>query len=415
MASANESLSPFPVLILKTGYYVMHHGGLGIIRSLGALDVPVFTVIEDRFVPAAVSKYLKGKFVWDTRGLPRSQLLEGLERIGRQLNRPTIVIPTDDAAAILVAEEAPRLRQWFLFPELRPDIPCSLVDKSRLHARCKQLGIPSPQTILPRTISEVYEFIDAAAFPVVVKPSRPWLRSKVKASIVPSPQALLDVYRRSEGQAPSNLLVQEYIRDGEDWFFDGYSDAKAECLVGFTGRKLRSFPRQLGSATLSRSDTNPALLRQAEALVKAIPYSGLMDIDYRFDKQDGQYKLLDFNPRIGAQFRLFEDRERIDVARALYRDLTGRPVRRSSQVDGRVLVVEPHDCLTSMHSILRRELSLRDWWRSFKGVREFAWFRWSDPAPFIMIWMRLAMASATKAARVLHFPFRRSQHAEYAS
>lgn len=405
MESANEGSPHFPVLILKTGGYVLHHGGLGIIRSLGILGVPVFAVIEDRFAPGAASKYLKGTFVWDTRDLSRSQLLAGLERIGRQLKLPTILIPTDDAGSILVAEEALILRQWFLFPKLRSDIPRSLADKSRLHALCKQLQVPCPQAISPRTISDVYEFIETAAFPVVVKPSRPWLRSNTKTSLVLSPRALLDIYRRSEGQA-SSLLIQEHIRDGDDWFFNGYSDANSECLAGFTGRKLRSFPPQFGAATLSRSVTNPVLLRQAEALVKAIRYAGIMDIDYRFDKRDGQYKLLDFNPRIGAQFRLFEDSERIDVARALCRDLTGQSVRRSPQIEGRVLVVEPHDCLTSILYLLRRELSVRDWWRSFEGAREFAWFRWNDPVPFIMIWIRLAMASVAKAMRVLHLlPF----------
>jgi len=38
-----------------------------------------------------------------------------------------------------------------------------------------------------------------------------------------------------------------------------------------------------------------------------------MDLDYRFDKRDGQYKLLDFNPRIGAQFRLLVDDNGLDV------------------------------------------------------------------------------------------------------
>src|SRR5262245_38281429 len=222
MAIANEGMSPFPVLILKTGHYVLHHGGLGIIRSLGMLGTPVFSVIEDHFAPAALSKYLTGTFVWDTRDLPRSRLLEGLERIGRQLKRPTIIVPTDDAGAILIAEEAVTLRQWFLFPDVRSDIPRSLADKSRLHALCKQLQVPCPQAISPRTISEVYEFGDTAAFPLVVKPSKPWLKPRIKTSIVHSPQELLDLYRRSEEQVRSNLLIQEYIRDGEDWLFNGY-------------------------------------------------------------------------------------------------------------------------------------------------------------------------------------------------
>lgn len=401
MASANEGLSPSPVLVLKTGHYVSHHGGLGIIRSLGMLGVPVFSVVEDHLAPTAFSKYLTGTFVWDTRDLPRSRLLEELEKIGRLLKLPTVLIPTDDIGAILIAEEAPILRQWFLFPKLRSDIPRSLVDKSQLHTLCKQLGVPCPQAKSPGTISEVYEFIETAHFPVVVKPSKPWLNSEIKPSIVPSPQALLEVYRRSEAKVPSNLLIQEYIRDGEDWLFNGYCNANSKCVTGFTGRKLRTFPRRFGSATLCRSVTNPALLQQAEALVEAVSYAGIMDIDYRFDKRDGQYKLLDFNPRIGAPFRLFEDSEKIDVARALYRDLTGQSVRRSSQIDGRVLIVEPHDCVTSINDLLRGELSVRDWWRSFNGAREFAWFRRSDPFPFIVIWIRLAMVTVAKAVRFL--------------
>jgi hypothetical protein len=65
-----------------------------------------------------------------------------------------------------------------------------------------------------------------------------------------------------------------------------------------------------------------------------------MAIDYRFDKRDRQYKLLDINPRIGAQFHVFVDDNGVDVARALYRGLTGQNVRRARQVDGRVFVVE---------------------------------------------------------------------------
>jgi len=401
MTIVNNGQTAAPVLVLKIGRYVIHHGGLGVARSLGMLGVPVYTVIEDRFAPAAVSKYLTGTFVWDTSDLPRSQMLEGLAGIGRKLKRPTILIATDDAGAILIAEEAATLRQWFLFPELRPDIPRTLADKSLLYGLCKQLGVPCPETIWPSTISEVEEFVEKAAFPVVVKAAKPWLKPKVKTSIVSSPRGLLDICRQSGGQAPSNVLIQEYIGDGEDWFFHGYCNASSECLAAFTGRKLRSFPADGGFTTLGRSVTNPALLRQAEDLLQAIPYAGVLDIDYRLDRRDGQYKLLDFNPRIGAQFRLFEDSERIDVARALYRDLTGQPMRRSPQIDGRVFVVEPHDCLTSMRQLLRRELSVSDWLRSMTGPKELAWFKWNDPAPFLMVWIRLGLTVVKKLISAL--------------
>ena len=70
-----------------------------------------------------------------------------------------------------------------------------------------------------------------------------------------------------------------------------------------------------------------------------------MDLDYRLDKRDGSYNLLDFNPRIGAQFRVFEDRGGVDVVRALHLDLTGRGIRSGPQIEGRAFISEVHDLL----------------------------------------------------------------------
>jgi predicted ATP-grasp superfamily ATP-dependent carboligase len=150
---------------------------------------------------------------------------------------------------------------------------------------------------------------------------------------------------------------------------------------------------------LGQSVGNELLSLQTEALLNAIRFAGILDIDYRFDRRDGQYKLLDFNPRIGAQFRLFEDRVKNDVARMLYLDLTGQPVRRSAQIDGRIFIVEPYDILASLSGFWNRELTVRDWWLSFRGEREFAWFKCADPIPFVVMWMRLLLTNLGKAAR----------------
>jgi predicted ATP-grasp superfamily ATP-dependent carboligase len=125
-----------------------------------------------------------------------------------------------------------------------------------------------------------------------------------------------------------------------------------------------------------------------------------MDLDFRFDERDRQYKLLDFNPRIGAQFRVFVDDNGLDVARALYFDLTGLTVPRSKQVDGRVLVVEPDDIRASVNYFWRGELSAYDWLRSFKGRKEFAWLNLDDPLPFLMVWARFAIRGVSKILRI---------------
>ena len=52
-----------PAVVLKLDPNVMHHGGLGVIRSLGRIGVPVYGVHEGRLAPAA-GAYLRGRYYW---------------------------------------------------------------------------------------------------------------------------------------------------------------------------------------------------------------------------------------------------------------------------------------------------------------------------------------------------------------
>ena len=51
-------------MVLKFDQNVLHHGSLGVIRSLGRLGVPVYGVHEGPWAPAASSRYLAGRFFW---------------------------------------------------------------------------------------------------------------------------------------------------------------------------------------------------------------------------------------------------------------------------------------------------------------------------------------------------------------
>ena len=106
-----------PAVVLKFDPNVMHHGGLGVIRSLGRVGVPVYGVHEGPWAPAASSRYLAGRFFWqpspDGRGPPADRPARLAERIGR----PSVLLTTDDAGAIFLAEHGHDLRRWFLFPD----------------------------------------------------------------------------------------------------------------------------------------------------------------------------------------------------------------------------------------------------------------------------------------------------------
>ncbi len=384
-----------PVLVLADGRLVLHHGGVGIIRTLGRMGVPVYSVVKDRFTPAAVSRYLTGAFAWQTHGPDPERFLEGMNVIRERLSRPAILIPTDDVLAILVAEQAAALQPQFLFPQQPPMLPRTLANKRELYFLCRRIGIPCPDTVFPTSIEHVHEFVKNAEFPVVVKSAESWLlpQGAHTTSIARSPEQLYALYRTLESRPGANLMFQEYIPPayGEDWFYHGYRNMRSGCSVGFTGRKLRSYPPFAGPTTLGRAVVNEPLQQQAEALLVSISYGGIMDLDYRLDKRDGEYKLVDFNPRIGAQFRLFEDREGLDVARALYLDLTGKDVRASGSIEGRTFIAEFHDMAARPRYVRQGGLAFHEWGPSHKGTRELAWFCTDDPLPFLMMCIRLLL------------------------
>src|SRR6266576_3219412 len=92
---------------------------------------------------------------------------------------------------------------------------------------------------------------------------------------------------------------------------------RSECLVSFTGKKIRQYPVFHGSTSLGICVENETVRKTTTEFMKKLGYKGILDVGYRYDARDGQYKLLDVNPRIGSTFRLFVAENGMDVARAM--------------------------------------------------------------------------------------------------
>ena len=386
-----------PAVVLKLDRNIFHHGGLGVIRSLGRLGVPVYGVHEDRLAPAAGSRYLHGRVIGvpDPADVPR--LLAGLDRLATRIGRPAVLITTDDAGAIFLAEHGEELAGRFLFPSPPAGLPRRLAGKYTLHETCREYGFSSPRTVLPGSLAEAREFAAAAGYPVIAKLTAPW-RAPAGVRSTQLADGPDDLARLHEACAASGagLMLQERIAAGEDWFFHGYCDAAARCRPAFTGVKERSYPASAGLTSLGRSAANPDLAKQVTDLLTQLGYAGTLDLDIRRDARDGRYHLLDFNPRLGAQFRVFRDAAGTDVALAAYLDLTGQPIPAAPQVDGRRFCVENYDPLSALAHWRAGDLTLRTWLSSLHGVSELAWFAKDDLRPFGLMCARMTWRVATR-------------------
>jgi predicted ATP-grasp superfamily ATP-dependent carboligase len=388
-----------PAVVLKFDPNAMHHGGLGAIRSLGRLGIPVYGVHEGPWAPAANSRYLHGRLFWQPAPEDAERVCAGLLQLARRIGRPAVLIPTDDAGAIFLAEHGGGLRDAFLFPRPPVDLPRKLAGKYSMHLLCRELGMPSPRVTLPASLDEALEFSTAEGFPVLAKLTTPWrYGGTLRSTTIVRTAAELEASYHESDRAGARLILQEHIPGGpgRDWIFHGYCGTGPACRPAFTGIKDRSYPAYAGLTSLGHSAPNPALRDQVSAMLARLSYRGIMDLDLRYDARDGQHKLLDFNPRLGAQFRLFRDAAGIDVVRAAYLDLTGQAVPAAAQVDGRSFVVENYDPLGALGYWRRGDLSLRAWARSLHGVDEVAWFAGDDLRPFGLMCLRMGWRAASR-------------------
>jgi predicted ATP-grasp superfamily ATP-dependent carboligase len=375
-----------PIVILQFSPYNLLHGGLGIARTAGRLGIPVYWVDGGHWAPATLSRYVRGRLVWNADA-PAEALVEYLLERAARMSPQAILMPIDDIAAGFVADQAAVLRERFLFPDQPDGLARILSNKKEMHFLCKEAGVPTPEAAFPRSKDEVADFGGAAIFPIMLKRIAwfPEHRQQMKSvAIANNPEELLEEYEVMATLGKPNIMLQEYIPGGPEsvWMFNGYFADDSECLAGFTGRKIRQAPPATGTTTLGICLKNEVVEKTTVDFMRKIGYSGIVDMDYRYDRRDGKHKLLDVNPRIGATFRLFLDSNGMDVVRALYLDLTGQPVRRGVPREGRKWVVEQSDLMGSLQYARLRQLTLAEWARSLRGVEEGAWFALDDPMPF---------------------------------
>ncbi|MFI0922845.1 ATP-grasp domain-containing protein [Streptomyces sp. NPDC021012] len=392
-----------PTVLVRLDRNPFHHGTLGATRSLGRAGIPVHAVIESSTSPVARSRYLRS--ARERPGTDSSTELSALlARIADEItddpSHPVLAVPLDDVSALALARRRTELAPRFLLPEQTEEQLLRVADKAELAETCAGLGLPHPRTELPEGADEAAAMAWSLGLPVVAKWSRPWLLPAGgglrSTTIVRSLAEVRELYARTP-EAGSRLLLQELLPAGRDldWFFHGYVDSAGRCSTGATGRKERSWPDGAGLTASGRWTANPTVDRTARELLAALDYRGVCDLDFRLNRATGAYHLLDFNPRPGAQFRLFTDPDGLDVVRALHLDLTGRPVPPHSPAYGRRFLVENYAVLSLLASPRRRYAPGPG---DARGRTECAWFAADDPLP------ALAMGSAWLAHQLRKAP-----------
>ncbi|WP_051468468.1 hypothetical protein [Actinomadura oligospora] len=384
-----------PVLLFRTNHYPLHHGTLAAVRSLGRAGIEVHALLEGRASPVSRSRYLGRSHEFGPHPSDASGLLGHLARVAGRIGRAPLLIPMDDAAALFSADHRTVLANRFRLPGMS-HAPGEVADKSSLLECCRRAGIPVPPSHVPSGTRLSEAELDALGYPLIVKWARPWMlprgsRSTTLAHDFRQARALHHLSLAEDHRAAGPVIFQQVVGDTRhDWFFQGYFDDDSNLVFGGVGKKRLAYPRRTGATVVGEWLPNPRLEGHVRALAKRLGYTGPADLDFRYDQRDGTYSLLDYNPRLGAQFRLFTDRVGTDLVRVMHLLASGRPVPPARPVFGRKILVENHYLPLMATTRPRGFAALRE--------SELAWLAADDLAPMTTLVRQSLRVAARRAA-----------------
>jgi predicted ATP-grasp superfamily ATP-dependent carboligase len=149
-------------------------------------------------------------------------------------------------------------------------------------------------------------------------------------------------------------------------------------------RRLRQHPHDFGRAsTFVETVERPELEALSTRLLNGIHYYGLVEVEYKQDPRDGQYKLLDINARTWGYHTLGAVAG-VDFPYLLYCDQIGKPVSNVRAKSGRSWIRMLTDFPTAVLDIAHGRLSLSEYLHSLRTFDIEAVFNLGDPMPGVV-------------------------------
>jgi len=377
-------------------------GDINLIRPLGMVGVPVTLATPDPETSGARSRYCRRVLPF-----PNPEDLDGTVEALMAVPwpegaQPALFYQRDHGLRVLSrSREILGQRYRFLLPPV--ELVEDLLDKARFLTLALRLGLQIPRTeiVAPNAGAErlVAEW---DIFPCVIKPavhSERWMSIPLPGSAMWAQKAirverredLLRLWPVLKGHG-SELIFQECIDGGEDRIvsFHAYVRPGGECVAWFTGRKIRTFPRSMGTSTYVEVTADPRVRDAGFEIVERLNFHGVLKIDFKEDPRDGRLHLLEINPRFNL-WHYPAAAAGVNLPALVYQDLYSLEWSLSTQVrPGMRWLWLDGDFRAFREARRAGEISVGAWLRSLCARSVYEPFAWNDPMPLAAaLWKRV--------------------------
>jgi D-aspartate ligase len=397
VTDSGEPVAPMPKGAIVLGGA---HGSLEIVRSLGRRGIPVWFVSADNPL-ASLSRYAERSFHW--RGPHDAGALAFLTDLGRRHGLDGwVLFPGSDEDLRFVAHNHAALSAVFTLTTPAWDVIHWTHDKRSMNAHADELGIARPRTCYPRSRDDLARL--GIPFPVILKPAVREGRNKfvdAKAWRVDDESTLFVRYDEAKALVGADsIMIQELVPgDGTAQFSYAALWDRGKPVASLVARRCRQFPIEFGfTSTMVETIENRQIESEACRFLTSVDYSGLVEVEFKYDTRDECYKILDVNARSWTWIALGAAAG-IDFAALQWRLATGQVI--PSQVAPQAVrwCYLSRDLAASICEMLAGRLSLIGYLRSFRRPSAWAVFAWDDPLPAVL---DLPLSAARVAARWLN-------------
>jgi predicted ATP-grasp superfamily ATP-dependent carboligase len=381
-----------PVAVVMNLFYT----GLGVARSLGERGVSVIGLTSHRRVFGNFTRYAKVVCAPDSRS-QADELLPFLLKLGRELEHRAVLFPTRDDDLVFLDRFRDKLEPYFSVVMPRSDALQSCLNKWRTTQWAQRAGVPAPQVWMIEDPAGLERAIKEITYPCVLKPvaahhwrqGHNWELVGARKVVAITSEAELRSEYRSVAQADNRVLLQEMVSGPDDSLVivGCYMDKQSQWVAGFNTQKLLQIPEGFGTGCIVQSVERPELFAPTARLLQTMGYSGIAEVEYKFDTADGEYKLIEINPRPWDQHRL-GNAAGVDLMYLAYCEHAGlRTPDIPKPKAGHKWIAEDTFLTAGLRSLGRGTPKLGTLLRLARGRRLYAIWSWKDPLPSIVYWL----------------------------
>jgi D-aspartate ligase len=395
----------------------MFYTGLGIARSLGEQGIPVVALSSRHGIYGNFTRYARLRFCPDSREQPQ-ELLSYLLRLGEELKEPAVIFPTRDDDLLFLNRYREELSRYFIPAMTRSDVLSACLDKWETYRWTQRAGIASPHSWLVETDSDLLLAAHELRFPCVMKPlsSSLWRQHENweivggrKAISISSGEELLREYAQIS-RADPRVLLQEMIPGGDDQLFVAacYLDRNSNLVAGFTAQKLVQSPAIFGTGCVVQVVDRAELLELAFTLLRKMRFTGIAEVEFKWDPQCGQFKLIEVNPRPWDQHSLGKACG-VDLVHLAYCEQAGLPLPAVEKNKARPKwIAEDAFFMAALRLLWRRDPQLHSVLRLARGKRIYGIWSRKDKLPFFAYMFGFLPRVAWMAIRSFTIAFARN-------